>query len=391
MLKEHKVQQVTIKPIEPSLARDTCKTLTATLPDWFGIPEANARYEQGMLERTSLAAFVDKNCVGLITLEFPYPTTANIYWMAVHQKYHSNHIGTKLLLAAQNYCQEKGCSTLTVETLSPKQNDKHYQKTFKFYEKSGFKPLFEMHTYDRDNLMVYMQKTISLDDFIFIDMTHSLSADVPHWGVDVGFKYNARIIQSPNSAGKVKFRAQRLEMSSGIGTHMDAPSHCFENAAAIDAIPLTSLITACRVIDVSSKAHERYSVSADDIHEFENKYGTIPKGSCVMIYTGWDQRWSQPEKYRNEKIFPNISVEAAKILIERDVAGIGIDTLSPDAFGSDFPVHEIILGAGKYILENVTNAQKLDPVGSYVFALPIKVVDGTEAPVRLIGMKARTR
>ncbi len=228
-----------------------------------------------------------------------------------------------------------------------------------------------------------------LDEFVFIDLTHTLSPDVPHWGIDVGFKFNARDIKSSQPESDVKFHVQRLEMSSGIGTHMDAPSHCFDKADAIDAIPVTSLITACRVIDVSKQAHERYGVTPDDILQFEQRYGIIPKNACVIIYTGWDKRWKTPEKYRNEKIFPYISVEAAQLLVDRDIAGIGIDTLSPDMFGSDFPVHQLLLGAGKYIIENVANADQLDPVGCYLFALPIKVKDGTEAPMRLIGMKKK--
>jgi len=389
LLAANKMKNITIKMTDPALAREVCRTITATLPEWFGIPEANARYEQGILDRISFVAYVDNDCVGMITLEFPYPNNANIYWMAVNKAYHNKHIGTKLLTAAENYCHKHRYSTLTVEILSPKQNQENNLKTYCFYEKSGFKPLFEKYTYGPDNLMVYLQKTLSLDDFIFIDLTHSLSPDVPHWGIDVGFKYNARYIQSTESPGNVKFRVQRLEMSAGIGTHMDAPSHCFENALAIDAIPIQSLITTCRVIDVSSKAHDRYSITADDVSLFEDKYGIIPKDAFVIMYTGWDQRWTQPNKYRNEKVFPNISIEAAKILLSRDIVGLGIDTLSPDAFGSDFPVHQLILGAGKYIIENVANANQLDPIGCTIFALPIKIKDGTEAPLRLIGMKRK--
>lgn len=228
-----------------------------------------------------------------------------------------------------------------------------------------------------------------LDNFIFIDLTHSLSATVPHWGIDAGFKYNARCIQTVEMPGDAKFRVQRLEMSAGIGTHMDAPSHCFETGQSISDIPITSLIAICRVIDVSDKAHERYQVSTADILEFEKKHGTIPKQAFVIIYTGWDQRWNEPEKYRNEKIFPSVSIEAAELLLSREIVGIGIDTLSPDVFGSNFPVHRLLLGAGKYIIENVANAGLLGPTGCYIFALPIKVAEGTEAPMRLIGMKVR--
>src|SRR5579862_4022830 len=98
MLK-NKMENISIKIIEPTRATEICRAITATLPQWFGIPEANARYEQGMLERKSFVASIDSEYVGMITLEFPYPNNANIFWMAVSKEHHHKHIGTKLLIA----------------------------------------------------------------------------------------------------------------------------------------------------------------------------------------------------------------------------------------------------------------------------------------------------
>ncbi|WP_370664246.1 cyclase family protein [Candidatus Orientia mediorientalis] len=39
------------------------------------------------------------------------------------------------------------------------------------------------------------------------------------------------------------------------------------------------------VVDISDKCHERYSLSVQDVADFESKYGLIPKGSCVMVKT----------------------------------------------------------------------------------------------------------
>ena len=171
---------------------------------------------------------------------------------------------------------------------------------------------------------------------------------------------------------------------------MDAPAHCIPGGAAVADIPLEQLITACVVIDVSAKADKNYSVSRADIHEFEQRHGTIAKNTFVMIHTGWERFWQQPEKYRNNLVFPCVSRAAAELLIERNIAGLGIDTLSPDRADDGFPVHRVILGAGKYIIENIANSNQLPPVGASVMVLPIKIEAGTEAPVRLIGVKNKT-
>ncbi|HJK86179.1 MAG TPA: hypothetical protein QKA08_00205 [Candidatus Megaira endosymbiont of Nemacystus decipiens] len=67
-------------------------------------------------------------------------------------------------------------------------------------------------------------------------------------------------------------------------------------------------------------------------------------------------------------------------------AGIGIDTLSPDVPASGFPVHKTILGADKYIVENIVGLEKMPAIGAYVLTLPIKGLGLTEAPVRMVGL-----
>lgn len=227
---------------------------------------------------------------------------------------------------------------------------------------------------------------IDLSNFIFIDLTHVLSSHIPHWGTDCGFKNKIKL-DYDDCATEVKFRVNQLEMYSGIGTHMDAPSHCFPEGISIADIPLTQLIVPCIIIDVSDRADEKYSVTQNDIYTFENKHGTIPSKSFVIFHTGWEKFWNQPEKYRNDLSFPSISKEVAELLIERKVSGIGIDTLSPDRPEDNFVVHQIMLGSGRYIVENVANAKSLPPIGGYIFILPLKIQNGTEAPIRLIGMK----
>jgi len=221
--------------------------------------------------------------------------------------------------------------------------------------------------------------------FSFIDLTHPLSSTIPHWGNGCAFQNKVELDYSDNTS-IVKFRVQSLQMAAGIGTHMDAPLHCIPDGMSIADIPLQSLIVPCRVIDVSDRATERYCISIEDINLFENEYGIIPKNSFVIFHTGWDKWWSQPEKYRNNLVFPSVSYKAAAFLLTRNIVGIGIDTLSPDAGDSNFPVHQLILNAGKYIIENINNAKQLGAI-AHIISLPIKIQEGTEAPIRLVGIK----
>ena len=218
-----------------------------------------------------------------------------------------------------------------------------------------------------------------------VDLTHTLDANTISWNGKSGFQDELKLDYS-QCTGAVKFRIKQFKMHAGIGTHMDAPAHCIANGLTIDQIKITNLIAPCFVLDISNKAHAHYSLSPQDIQQFESQYGLIPSNSFVMVKTGWERFWSEPDKYRNNYAFPSVSKEAAAILIQRNVQALGIDTLSPDRPEDGFHTHQLFLENNKYIVENSTNLDLLPIVGSFILTCPIKVKDATEAPVRLIGL-----
>jgi kynurenine formamidase len=221
-----------------------------------------------------------------------------------------------------------------------------------------------------------------------IDLTHALDSTIPTWSGGCSFHHDVHIDYA-DCQGEDKFRVMKVKMHAGIGTHMDAPSHCIAGGKCIHDFDVNDLIMPCVVIDVSDQSHERYSLSAQDVTDFESNHGLIPKGSCLMVKTGWSKFWNTPLKYHNNHVFPSISYEAAKLLLERNVSAIGIDTLSPDRPEDGFNVHKLFLGADKIIIENVANLDSMPPTGSFVMVLPIKIKDGSEAPVRLVGLIER--
>lgn len=226
---------------------------------------------------------------------------------------------------------------------------------------------------------------MSIEKFRLVDLTHVLSPNVPTWGGGCGY-----CIEIKKDYDQL-FRVQQMKMHAGIGTHIDAPSHRIQGGLSIADLPVENFLAPACVIDVSKKADAHYEISLQDIQDYEMRYGRIPKKALVIGYTGWSRFWSNSTLYRNadEKgrmHFPAFSKECIDLLLERDIVGIGIDTLSPDCTDPTFPVHERILGAGKYILENLAHCAEIPPQGAYVIALPLKASEATESPVRVVGL-----
>lgn len=112
----------------------------------FNIPWGhNIAIFEGVRELITFGAKLNGIYVGLISLEFPFPNNANIYWMAVKKEHHGQGIGCFLLKYSQTHCSNRQCKFMTVETLSPAEQDPNYIKTYAFYQRHGFEPLFELN------------------------------------------------------------------------------------------------------------------------------------------------------------------------------------------------------------------------------------------------------
>ncbi|OJU73297.1 MAG: hypothetical protein BGO07_04020 [Alphaproteobacteria bacterium 40-19] len=143
------------------LAQELCRNITADLPEYFGLPEVNEHYAMGVGSGINFAAKAGEEYVGLLSINFPYPENASIYWMGVLKNFHRQGIGKQLVKAAFHQAKTAGARTISVETLSPQEADENYLKTYHFYKSLDFFPLFKLKPQGYDWNMVYMVKTLN--------------------------------------------------------------------------------------------------------------------------------------------------------------------------------------------------------------------------------------
>lgn len=222
-----------------------------------------------------------------------------------------------------------------------------------------------------------------LQAYSFVDLTHTLSPSIPNWEGDCGFSPKLTWDYEMDAAAPVKFCVQDITIHAGIGTHIDSPAHCHKGQRFVGDIPLSELISPLVVISTAEYVDPEYVISIENVIEFERKYGEIIPGTFVAFHTGWSAHWDNAGKYRNDLKFPSVSAGAAAYLVSKNVTGIGIDTLSPDCPNSGFPVHELVLGNGKYIVENLASLNLLPPSGAAIFVMPLKTSGCTESPARI--------
>ena len=124
-----------------------CIEILATLPTWFGIPEANEAYAEAADAHTTFVAFetdgTSTRAVGLTTVTRFGEYSAEVHVMAVVPELHRSGVGRRMLDAAEAWLREANVEYLQVKTLSASAPDEGYARTREFYRSVGFRELEE--------------------------------------------------------------------------------------------------------------------------------------------------------------------------------------------------------------------------------------------------------
>lgn len=224
---------------------------------------------------------------------------------------------------------------------------------------------------------------------VVVDATHIFGPNTPTW------PEKGRMMRCPAATYESDgYFCESYVVAGGSGTHMDSPAHMLASGKSISDLDASLFLSPLVLVDVTKKCEldPNYALTPDDLLEWEAAHGKIPAGAFVAMKTGWHTRWHSEAAFRNtdkEGVmrFPAFSGPAAQFLVsERDIHGIGVDTLSLDIGASvTFEVHRIILGAGLYQVENLNlGDSRIPAAGAHILTLPAKIQGAPEAPTRAI-------
>jgi kynurenine formamidase len=177
------------------------------------------------------------------------------------------------------------------------------------------------------------------------------------------------------------------------GTHFDAPVHWVTGKDypqnATDSIPVEKFFAPACVIDVSHEvaANPDFLLTPQHVEEWEQRHGRIEAGSWVLMRTDWSKRKGADASHAPGP-HPDLVPFLAK---ERDVIGWGSEAVGTDAgqafrFDPPFPCHTIMHGSNKFGLASLTNLDQLPPKGSILITPPLKIVNGSGSPCRVLGL-----
>jgi len=237
-----------------------------------------------------------------------------------------------------------------------------------------------------------------------VDLTQPLGPETPVIGLPEMFASSPGVSLDVISRYDDKGPAwywNTLSLGEHTGTHFDAPVHWIsgkdlpENTC--DTIPVGRFVGPACVIDVSERVAQDadFLLQPSHVEAWEAEHGGIAPGSWVLLRTDWSKRLGA-EAFLNVRDdgphSPGFHADTSALLaLERDVLGVGVETVGTDAgqaggFDPPFPNHTTMHGAGKFGLASLCNLDLLPPTGAVVVAAPLKIVDGSGSPLRVLAI-----
>ena len=186
------------------------------------------------------------------------------------------------------------------------------------------------------------------------------------------------------------FAVAHLHLGSHSGTHLDAPLHTVQDGAAVDAMPLAALMGPARIVSLPEPA-------ADAVLRWEDVSGQLAgllPGTIVLFCTGWSRYFNTHTYLRH----PTFGADVAERLVAAGVRLVGVDTLNPDPTpgpadhgqaqgGTSLPFHDVFLGSGGGIVENLTNLAAVPWPDPWFSALPLRLEGLDGSPVRAVAFR----
>ncbi len=202
----------------------------------------------------------------------------------------------------------------------------------------------------------------------FYDLSQPLSAGCPGWP-----EYPPTVLETVFTIEKNGFNAERLDVITHTGTHLDVPYHFFAEGKRLHQVPAAEFQGPAAVLDLRPLEPGQGIGQA----ELEPAARHLQPGDIAILCTGWGEKRSHERVFAFE--WPYLSGEGASWLIDHGARAVAIDALSIGGWapGTGRPCHEALLGAGRWILEDIRVPEEVVKAERcYLFSFPI-LIEGT--------------
>ena len=180
------------------------------------------------------------------------------------------------------------------------------------------------------------------------------------------------------------WQATWVSFSAHTASHCDSALHVLARKAPINKVPLEKFVGEAVMLDLTHKGRKNAEITLEDV----KKYDKVPKKNDIIVMrTDWGRKKFGKTEYYTDS--PYINEDVARWLVSKKPKAIGFDFFEEynarlkDFKPADFIVHRIMMGAGIFLIEGITNLHLVKKRRFMLHAAPIKLKGCEAAPARI--------
>lgn len=232
-----------------------------------------------------------------------------------------------------------------------------------------------------DNRMNTVPAAMAVAQSQIVSLSHPIFPGMPLWPGDPAVSMTTVASQQKDG-----YFLRAFSMGEHSATHVNAPASFFDST---DTSWMRTRLLPIVVIDVSAYAWHcpDFVFTERDLDHFESRWGKVASGTLVILRSGWFRLWRDQKRFfgldtAGNMHFPSFSNAVVKrLVIDRRVAGVGVDTHGVDApWDTDYTNNRLILSHRAIVLECLARLDKLPIKGAWGIVAPLALLSGSGAP-----------
>jgi kynurenine formamidase len=257
------------------------------------------------------------------------------------------------------------------------------------------------------DLLLQLAEALSSGSVKVIDLSQPLGPETPVISLPEQFgkswPFRIEEVSRYDSRGPAWYW-NNITCGEHTGTHFDAPVHWATGKDypqnTTDTIAVERLVAPACVLDISAEAAKDpdFLLTKEHVLEWEKKHGEIEAGSWLLMRSDWSKRtgaaaFLNADDHGMHTPGPDPAV-VAFLANERKVMGFGTECVGTDAgqaflFDPPFPCHVMMHGSNRFGLASLANLDQLPPKGAILITPPLKIVNGSGSPCRVLAMVSK--
>jgi kynurenine formamidase len=231
-------------------------------------------------------------------------------------------------------------------------------------------------------------------------------------------RHDERLLVLPGQDASISGASDAFAMGVHTGTHIDSLTHCAidgclhdgtnvaaagmqDDARGIQMLhteSLRAIVAPGILLDFPGllgveRVPRDYGITAERLTACAEAQGvTIARGEVVLVRTGWDTLYGQPEEFLSMPL-PGPTPDAARLLSAAGIVATGSDTMPYEQAPGATPleVHaELLVRAGIFIMEtlDLRELARRDAHRFLFAALPLRITGATGSPINPVAIIA---